>query len=236
MKNLPPNISFSQLKAAFVAAMKAPYPHDRSPALPLQVIYEDTKFSYESDDMWIERCLRMKRDDYEARIGRDIQARRWSTSPDVKISGAAIMTECAEWHKNGWDFSRHPRGSDEYPEDYEILNMDPRALKRIEASLMPIPGEVIRRSWYQKHGADLLLCHFDVWRRSQSEFGWCHSISAEKEIEISSGSDEFWKIEGFIAPSIVSETAVRSFLTISDVDDRDEDLDEGEDWDEEAAC
>ena len=45
MKNLPPNISFSQSKAAFVAAMKAPYPHDRSPALPLQVIYEDTKFT-----------------------------------------------------------------------------------------------------------------------------------------------------------------------------------------------
>ena len=146
------------------------------------------------------------------------------------------MEECVDWHKNGWDFSRHPRGSVEYPEDHKTHNMDPRTISRIEASLMPIPGEVIRRSWYQKHGADLLLCHFDVWRRSQIEFGWCHSISAEKEIEIPSGSDEFWKIEGFIAPSIVSETAVRSFLTISDVDDRDEDLDEGEDWDEEAAC
>lgn len=192
---------------ALLVALHTPYPHSRSPALPVQVAYDHTKIEGESDLGWLERFLRMNGEEYRSEIGWDTMENRWTGTPDISACGELIIHDCLRWYTRGWDMSRHSRDDFEYPEDREINTIDPDAVARINGAVMPIPGEIARRSWSQQLGFNDVLCQFDIKRKNAREFTWRYALIASGEIELAHGVDEFWKIEGFIVPAIVPATA-----------------------------
>ena len=236
MKNLIDGIENEQAIEALLAAKKAPYPHKRSPALPLQVAYDYTKLKNESDIEWAYRFVKMDGEEFKSKIGWDRVSNCWSSIADHCVGGREILTKCFNWHKNGWDFSRFPCNYFTRPEEDLIEKMDPNAFQRMEESLIPVPGEVIRRSWNQILGAKELLFSFDIWRENSEWFCWHLLIESEQTLVIGMGVEKFWKIEGFIAPMIVPKHATRSldsddeceYVVHDEEDDAEDDAEEEE--------
>ncbi len=232
MKNLIDGIEDEQVIAAFIAAMEAPYPHKRSPALPLQVAYDYTKLKNESEIEWAYRFVKMDGEEFKSKIGWDRVSNCWSSFADHCVGGREILKDCFNWHRNGWDFSRFPCNYFARPEEADIEKMDSNAFKRMEESLVPVPGEVIRRSWNKSLGSKEFLFNFDIWRWNSKWFNWRLILISERPLVIVSGVDKFWALEGFIAPMIVPEHATRSFVSVAecgyDIHDDDDDVEEGD--------
>jgi len=212
MQHSPNSVEHDVRVKAFQTALHTPYPHTRSPALALQIAYDQTKLEGESDLAWLERFLRMSGDEYRREIGWDWCENRWSGAPDMAACGELIMYDCLRWYSRGWDMSRHPRDEFSYPEDLEISTIDPRAIDRIARALMPIPGEIIRRTWMHREGTEMARCTFDVWRVDWRHFAWRSTIQSDATHEILGSPVEFWQLEGFIAPALVPSDAQRSFI------------------------
>ncbi len=212
MQHSPYLVEHDMRFKAFQAAMHTPCPHTRSPALALQIAYEQTKLECESDLAWLARFFKMSGDEYRHEIGWDWVENRWSGTPDMPACGELIMHDCLRWYKRGWDMSRHPRDEFSYPEDLEINTIDPGAIDRIVRALMPIPGEIIRRTWMHREGTEMARCTFDVWRVDWRHFAWRSTIQSDATYEILGSPVEFWQLEGFIAPALVPNDAKRNII------------------------
>ena len=77
---------------------------------------------------------------------------------------------------------------------------------------MPIPGEIIRRTWMHREGNEMARSTFDVWRVDWRHFAWRSTIHSDSSHEIVGGPVEFWQLEGFIAPALVPNDAHRAFI------------------------
>ncbi len=207
--------SLNVLIAAGKVALDAPSPHRRSPAWAVQSLAEATYFQPEPDgfhpEFWLCHVFRMTSKEVGQIVRWDEHNTCWDLGGEYAVSGESILNDALFWQQNGLDMSRSPRDRRIYAEDEALSRRRSNAIELIEKSLMPLEGELLRRSFKIKTPRGYEARCFDVWLAQEKSgsgldrlFHWAlHDPSRPSHLACSSEPISNCELEGLLAPKYI---------------------------------